>query len=183
MVEINLRKKIHESNIKLHQIEAKYYDLIHHEIYNKTEQKRIFSVLKKIDTLIGDNQKRCLDFGAGTGNITGKLLNMGYEVTAIDISKEMCGVLKNKYKNSVKQGKLRIINSKIENANFKKEEFDFIICYSVLHHLPDYINVVHNLSLFLKKGGIMCLDHESSPFSWNETNDYLSHMIKKLVCV
>ena len=38
-----------------------------------------------VDELIADNQKKALDFGAGTGNLTGKLLRMDYKVTAIDI--------------------------------------------------------------------------------------------------
>ena len=31
-----------------------------------------------VDKLIVDNQKKALDFGAGTGNLTGKLLRMNY---------------------------------------------------------------------------------------------------------
>lgn len=174
----NLRKRIHEANVELHRIEAKYYNLIHCEIYNKNEQKRINSTLKRIDKLIEDNQKKALDLGAGTGNLTGKLLHMGYEVTAIDISVEMCVILKKKYKDYLEDKKLRIINSKLEDASFNKGEFDLITCYSVLHHLPDYVDVIQKLSFLLKKGGVMYLDHEQSPFFWDEFQKYaiLKHM-------
>ena len=67
------------------------------EVYGKQEQKRITSTLKIVDKLIADNKKEALDFGAGTGNLTGKLLRMDYKVTAVDISAEMCAVLKKRF--------------------------------------------------------------------------------------
>lgn len=158
----NLTAAIHNANIEVHQIEARYYELIHAEIYSKYEQHRIDSMLKSIGRLITANQKRALDFGAGTGNITGKLLGMGYEVTAIDISAEMCQILKNKYKPYLNHEKLRIINSPIEDVSFDNDGFDLVTCYSILHHLPDYAYVIQRLSAYLKKGGVMYLDHEDS---------------------
>jgi hypothetical protein len=37
----NLTAAIHNANIEVHQIEARYYELIHVEIYSKYEQHRI----------------------------------------------------------------------------------------------------------------------------------------------
>ena len=65
-----------------------------------------------------ERSKKALDFGAGTGNLTGKLLQMGYKVTAIDISMEMCKILEKKYKNYLESKRLIVINSPIENVNF-----------------------------------------------------------------
>jgi ubiquinone/menaquinone biosynthesis C-methylase UbiE len=157
----DLREEIHEANVKVHQFEAKYYELIHGEIYGRYEQKRIDSTLKRIDKLIAGNWKKALDFGAGTGNITGKLLRMGYTVTAVDISPDMCAVLKRHFKNYLREKRLEVINSSIEDARLDEQEFDLITCYSVLHHLPDYEGVIHKLSTYLRSGGIMYLDHES----------------------
>jgi ubiquinone/menaquinone biosynthesis C-methylase UbiE len=156
----DLRDKIHEVNVKVHQFEAKCYELIHGEIYGRYEQERIDSSLKRIDKLLASARKKALDFGAGTGNITGKLLRMGYTVTAVDISPDMCAVLKRKFKNHLRENRLEIINSPIEDVRFDEQEFDLITCYSVLHHLPDYENATHKLSTYLRKGGIMYLDHE-----------------------
>jgi SAM-dependent methyltransferase len=89
----DFREEIYEANVKVHQFEAKCYELIHVEIYGRYEQKRINSTLKRIDKLIAGNWKKALDFGAGTGNITGKLLRMGHTVTAVDISPDICAVL------------------------------------------------------------------------------------------
>lgn len=172
--------RIHEANIILHRFEAKYYRLVHPEIYNTDEQKRLVSTLKKVDKLIETNLghvKKALDFGAGTGNLTGKLLNMGYTVTAIDISREMCEILEKKYEQYLISKQLTVLNSPIEKVNFDKE-FDLITCYSVLHHLPDYIKTLRRLSGFLKKGGVMYLDHEKSPFYWENEPKMLANFVK-----
>ena len=169
-------KTIHEANVWIHRIEAKHYGLIHSEIFNTTEQKRINSILTKIDTLIQNNQKKALDFGAGTGNLTGKLLRMGYHVTAIDISQKMCEILKHRFKKFINQNRLQVIQSKVEDIKFDKEEFDLITCYSVLHHLPDYLNAIINMGFFLRKGGIIYLDHEQSPYFWNENRTRVSRI-------
>jgi ubiquinone/menaquinone biosynthesis C-methylase UbiE len=179
MVE-NLREEIHEANIAVHRFEAKYYELIHPEVYSMQEQKRVNSTLKRVDKLIADNQKRALDFGAGTGNLTGKLLQMGYKVTAIDISAEMCRILEKKYKNYLEAETLTVINSPIEDVSFDEDGFDLITCYSVLHHLPDYVDAIRRLSVFLKKGGVMYLDHEASPFYWKSESQGIAEFVKSI---
>jgi 2-polyprenyl-3-methyl-5-hydroxy-6-metoxy-1,4-benzoquinol methylase len=176
----NLRERIHEANVAVHQFEAEYYELLHPEVFGKQEQKRINSTLKMVDKLIADNQKKALDFGAGTGNLTGKLLHMDYKVTAIDISAEMCAILKKKYKTHLEAKKLIVINSPIEDVSFDRGEFDLITCYSVLHHLPDYVDAIQRLSVFLKKGGVMYLDHEASPFYWKHESDNIAHLVKHI---
>ena len=120
----NLKEQIHHANVVVHRAEAKYYEALHPEVYCKKEQKRINDKLKMADKLVADNQKFALDVGAGTGNLTGKLLQMGYEVVAVDISLEMCAILQRKYRAYVKSNKLTIINSPIENLDFDAGKFD-----------------------------------------------------------
>jgi SAM-dependent methyltransferase len=176
----DLREKIHEANIRAHRLEAGYYELLHPEVYSKREQKRIGFMLELVDRIVAGNQRKALDFGAGTGNLTGKLLRMGYSVAAIDISAEMCAVLKKRFNAYLKSGKLVVLNSPIEDADFGEGEFDLITCYSVLHHLPDYADTVRRLSVCLKKGGVMYLDHEPSPFYWKTESRSLAHLVKSL---
>ena len=159
-------KQVHDANIAFYRVWAEYYDRAHRDIFNAMEQKRTVNVLRLADGLVSDNCKRALDFGAGTGNIAGKLLDMGYQVTAVDISKEMCEILKARYRDSIKNGRLNVVTSEIEDVIFREEEFDLIVCYSVLHHLPDYVGTIRKLAGFLKRGGVMCLDHEASPIRW-----------------
>ena len=174
----NLREQIHKANVEVHCLEAKYYEELHPEVYSKKEQKRISDKLKIADTLVTDNKKFALDVGAGTGNLTGKLLRMGYRVVAVDISPEMCTILKKKYNNFVKSDKLTIFNSPMENLNFETGKFDLITCYSALHHLPDYVFALKSLSVLLKKGGVIYVDHEASPFYWKNERNGLASFIK-----
>ncbi len=176
----DLKQRIHEANVEVHRFEAGYYELLHPEVYGKREQRRIDCVLTMIDRLVTRNSKKALDFGAGTGNLTGKLLRMDYNVIATDISEEMCVILKKKFNVYLKTGKLSVFNSPIEDMSFDKSEFDLITGYSILHHLPDYAGTIHKLSGFLKKGGVMYLDHEPSPFYWTNESQSLAHLVKSM---
>jgi len=173
-----LNRKIHEANVSVHRNEAQYYEQLHPEVYGNQEQKRIAGRLKMIDKLLTDNHKTALDVGAGAGNLTGKLLRTGYKVTAVDISPEMCAILQKKYAPYVASDKLTVINQPIENLTFEKGKFDVITCYSVLHHLPNYIAALQSLSAFLKKGGVIYIDHEASPYYWRREANSLTNLIK-----
>ena len=171
-------KQIHDANIEVHRLEASYYELLHPEVYGKQEQKRIFLTLRTASSLITDNRKKALDVGAGTGNLTDRLLSMGYTVTAVDISAEMSAILRRKNRRFIESGKLTVINSPIEEARFPTAEFDLITGYSVLHHLPDYAGAIRVLSLWLKKTGVMYFDHEPSPYYWEKESSALANFVK-----
>lgn len=150
-----------EGNVELHRKEAKFYDCIHDEIWNKHEQKRLLNTIKFAVSQISDNNFKAVDFGVGTGNITEKLLDLGFEVVAIDISKEMCEVLKAKNRRALREGKLQVLNLNIDEKQVPGR-FDLVACYSVLHHLPDYIGTMEELLHLVKEGGVFYVDHESA---------------------
>lgn len=85
----NLREEIIKANIDEHEKEAKYYDIIHTEIYNFYEQKRIETSLYPLVKTLDKNTK-ILEIGCGTGNLTIKLLNHGFDnITCLDLSPAM----------------------------------------------------------------------------------------------
>lgn len=177
----SLTKKIHQANLSVHKTEAFQYELRHPEIWSKHEQTRLKKGLKLIDKEITSKPKTALDFGAGTGNLTDKLLDLGYCVWAIDISPEMCKVLANKHQTAIENNQLKIINAPIEEADFKAQTFDIVACYSVIHHIPDYPSTIKQLAQLLKMGGVMYLDHEASPAWWTTEISYKRRSLKKLV--
>jgi ubiquinone/menaquinone biosynthesis C-methylase UbiE len=174
-----LTEQIHEANVTVHRFEAKYYEALHPEVYSKKEQKRITNQLAALTAQIDSSQKKALDVGAGTGNITGKLLALGYTVVATDISPEMCAILKQKFGGYIPK-QLTILNSPIENLNFNKQQFDLVAGYSVLHHLPNYIAALHTLCSYVKRGGIIYFDHEASPTYWQGERSGLASLVKAL---
>lgn len=150
-----------KGNIDVHRKEAFIYDFIHQEIWNRAEQKRLKSALGDAERCIEDCKFEALDFGAGTGNVTNKLLDMGFKVTAVDISPEMCQVLATQRKDDVKAGNLKVLNLNIDHVAIK-EKFDLVTCYSVLHHVPNYLDTLRTLGGLVKKGGVLFCDHEGS---------------------
>lgn len=126
---------------------------------------------------VADNKFRALDFGSGTGNVTGKLLDLGFEVTAVDLSSEMSKILKLKFKKDVEIGKLHLLSFNIDEVQVEGS-FDFVSCYSVIHHLPNYLGTVRKLARLIRKGGILYFDHEPAPlFTQRNPDCFLNHAI------
>ena len=159
-------KKIIQANKELGKKEAKYYDDIHLEIFNKQEQERI---KEKIEIMYSfNNSHNALDIGAGTGNITLKLVELGYDVIAVDLCKDYLKILKRKAK---KYKNLKIIEGDIEKIKIKGK-FDYILCYSSLHHFPDYLKVIKKMCKLLNKNGTLYIDHEVCDEYW-ERNRFI----------
>jgi ubiquinone/menaquinone biosynthesis C-methylase UbiE len=129
---------------------------------NHAEQKRLRKMLEFAKLQIQSDDLSALDFGAGTGNVTEKLLSLGFHVAAVDLSKEMLAVLRMKNKQSLDSGSLRTLVLNIDKVAID-EQFDMVTSYSVLHHLPDYLQTLKELLLLVKPGGVCYVDHERVP--------------------
>ena len=57
-------------------------------------------------------------------------------------------------------------------SQFGDESFDMVATYSVLHHVPNYLNIVSEFIRVLKPGGIVYIDHEVCPSYWEKNIDY-----------
>jgi ubiquinone/menaquinone biosynthesis C-methylase UbiE len=161
MMNNELRKTILDANTEEHKKEAKYYDMLHLELYNKYEQRRLKIGLENAIKKIEANTIQILDVGSGTGNLVKIILNLNLkkkiQITAVDLSKEMQQEMKKKLKNSNISHHLCDIDSFLE-TNTKK--FDFVMISSVLHHLPDYNKTLFSLIKHVNKKGIIYATHE-----------------------
>src|SRR5258707_12356055 len=83
----------------------------------------------------------CLECGGGTGNLTLKMCARGWQVTVVDVSEKMLGLLQEK---AGAQGySPALIHSPIERfLDSVQENYDLIAFSSVLHHLYSYLSVV-----------------------------------------
>jgi SAM-dependent methyltransferase len=181
------RENIIKENFKLYRLEEDNYIALHPEIYNWFEQKvihrDIFYITQKI------NEKMALDIGCGMGNITLKLLSLGYKVTALDISTTMIKKVKSFLPVEI-AANLNIIETDIDTfLSQPAGTYNLVTMSSVLHHLPNYLETLENLVDIVSVGGFLYITHEplkdvlikKDPFFrkilWQM--DYLCYLVKR----
>lgn len=160
-----------ELNIQAHNKIAKRYERIHGEIYNDVEQARLreslVTALSYIKTT--NSIKKVLDFGCGAGNLTKHLTDLGCEVIASDVSQGFLDLIASRtYITSVKTMRL----NGIDLADIPNDSVDMVATYSVLHHIPDYLNILKEFVRVLKKDGVIYIDHESSEYVWKNDSRF-----------
>jgi len=96
---------------------------------------------------------RCLDCGGGTGNLSLKMLEMGWEVTVVDVSSDMLVLLEERARAAGFSPTL--INSSIEAfLDSTTNRYDLIAFNSVLHHLYSYLEVIDVVADHIRPGGL-----------------------------
>jgi len=161
-------------NRYVHDMLAPLYERRHIEIFNPTEQRRIYDLLQSLLGKIHyQDYLRVLDFGAGTGNLTRHLLALGTNVVAADVSE---GILRELRALTGRQSRLKtiVLNGR-DLAGVESDSFDIVAAYSVLHHVPDYLRIVDEFVRVVKPGGIIYIDHEVCPSYWEDNAEYLEY--------
>lgn len=158
-------------NIVFHDIEAKYYDQLHAEMWDSLQP--IYDSFINELPLSDLKNLKILDIGCGTGLSTLMLLNTPIknsvvEATLLDTSSVMLQKAKARFKEiTIKfnffEGDLKELNDK---------NFDLILISSVLHHIPDLADFFKELNKKLKVGGIFFHIHDPNGDSI-KTSTYL----------
>jgi ubiquinone/menaquinone biosynthesis C-methylase UbiE len=154
-------------NIELHEKIAKQYDNRHTEIYNDVEQQRLRLALQEAirEIKTGTDIVYAMDYGCGSGNLTRHLLALGCRVMTADVTPSFVEMASSiSPLNTVPH----ILNGQ-DLREIPSDTFDFVATYSVLHHVPDYLQAVRELARVVKPGGILFLDHERSESFWEST--------------
>lgn len=117
---------------------AKTYDIsVQEDISSLKMYKNYDEILqavfeKSVENIDKDsNSIKVLDIGVGTGNLSQKYLNKGYNIIGIDQSRQMMNVAKQKYPN------LKVRLGEFLKIPFSNSEFDIIVSTYALHHLND----------------------------------------------
>ena len=96
---------------------------------------------------------RILEVGGGHGTFTAQLVAMGANVTVTEISKPSADVLSRHFRHS---RDVRVMHDADGEGIFDlPTDFDVVLCISVLHHIPDYLQFVRRLTLLLQAGGAL----------------------------
>jgi ubiquinone/menaquinone biosynthesis C-methylase UbiE len=154
-------------NVAAYDLVAATYDQSHPEIFNAVEQERLAGAVREVLAAVAPGAGapvRVLDVGAGTGNLTAHFLAAGAAVVAADVSSECLRVVREKFGDT---GRLdtQLIDGR-SLAALPDETFDVAACYSVLHHVPDYVFLVAEMARVVRRGGLVYLDHERHDESW-----------------
>ena len=163
-------------NIAAHNAIAEKYESLHGEIFNDVEQARLRSKLAEAAGLIkaGNAELRALDLGCGSGNLTVHLLELGFHVTAADVSEKFLDSIKRRF-----SGAGRLETARLNGRDlsvFEDGRFNFTAAYSVLHHVPDYLAMTREMARVTGRGGVVFIDHELSPDYWEQEPEYAAFL-------
>ena len=81
-------------------------------------------------------KSRILDIGCGNALILPFVLKKNAFYRGIDISEKLIEISKEKYKKEIEEGRVEFFVGQATELSFQNEEFDFIISFAVLHHIP-----------------------------------------------
>ena len=102
-----------------------------------------------------NSNKKILEIGAGTGNITQFLLDKG-EVTCLDASAKCIEVLRERFSNS---DRISVFLNDISNLDNSWEGriFDTVVCLNVLEHIENDAEALSTMVSLLEKNGTLIL--------------------------
>lgn len=112
------------------------------------EEQLMFSMLKRYAK--NKEKIRVLDIGCGSGLITKKIQDLGFDVEGLDFSEE-----------AVKKTRSNGIDAEIcdldEGISKNDNEFDVVWAGDIIEHVFDPINLIKEINRILKKDGILIL--------------------------
>jgi ubiquinone/menaquinone biosynthesis C-methylase UbiE len=154
-------------NVAAYDEVATTYDGQHPEIFNPVEQGRLAEAVREVLAAVTSQDgrpARVLDVGAGTGNLTAHFLTAGASVVSADVSPACLRVVGEKFGGTGRHD-VQLIDGRSLGV-FADGSFDVAACYSVLHHVPDYVEIAGEMARVVRSGGLVYLDHERHDASW-----------------
>ena len=140
---------------KHYQTEAKQYD--QHRL-NCTCKIMYDEVLKEI---IYDYLKECdyiLEAGCGTGRFSIYFAKKGKKIVAMDTSKEMLEIAREKAIKEHVENEIAFVAGDIENVPFNNRSFDGIFSFAVLRHFKSPEEGISELCRVMRDEGVMVMD-------------------------
>lgn len=104
--------------------------------------------------------RRCkvLELGAGWGNLTLALAQMGHDVTAVDVSPNFVALLKER--SSQLGAGVNVLQADYAGAVALAERFDAVVFFESFHHSTDHLGLLSDLHRVVAPGGCLYLAGE-----------------------
>lgn len=116
------------------------------------EEEQMFNLLDNWSRRSGKNKKdiKIMDLGCGSGLITKKIQDLGYEIAGLDFSEE-----------AVKKALANGIDAKVcnldEGISAESDTFDVVWAGDIIEHVFDPIGLLKEINRILKKRGAVIL--------------------------
>jgi 2-polyprenyl-6-hydroxyphenyl methylase/3-demethylubiquinone-9 3-methyltransferase len=150
-----------------------YFDTLAGEWGECYRRSRLFRqryrVFESVLEHIGQTGATALDYGCGSGMLTELLCRYFTDVVATDLSDEMLTQTRKRY--------ARVENVHVlEMTSLNSQQFDLILCSSVIEYVNDPVDFLVSLSRRLQPGGVLLITfaHRHGPIQWFN-RQFLSH--------
>lgn len=100
---------------------------------------------------------KLLDFGCGSGMLLNDAADLALQVTGVDNSKVMIGAARDQLASFGAQVKLEWLQSSSGEGNYEAQNYDIVLCLSVLEFVPDMRVLLSRLSARVATGGMLAL--------------------------
>lgn len=104
---------------------------------------------------------RLLELGCGTGRLTVPLAECVGHVTALDLSRQMLAVTRRRLEERGTADRVSLVEGSAKEVAFRNGEFDVIVSFNTINHIPGYEDVVYEAARMLRPGGALVLGYPS----------------------
>ncbi|MCK4627982.1 MAG: class I SAM-dependent methyltransferase [Sedimentisphaerales bacterium] len=94
---------------------------------------------------------RILEIGCGTGEFTRLAHEEGFDVEAVDLSESVCNYVRNELG-------IYCFNGKIEYLDSSRKDYNAIVAFDVIEHLPDPLSFLRHIIARISSRGIIFLE-------------------------
>lgn len=127
-----------------------------------------------IRTMNLEPNSRIVEFGPGWGNTTLHFVQMGYEVTAVDVEKSFLELIK--YRAQLLSKKINLVQNDMLEF-YSNEKYDAAVFFECFHHCADHLKLLKNLANSINDDGLIAFAAETIadfPYPWGLRLDGIS---------
>jgi ubiquinone/menaquinone biosynthesis C-methylase UbiE len=154
--------RVLEPEVMDSQDDAAEYDAIDHSVVNREFVLQALAVCPE--------PRRALDLGTGPAQIPIQLALMhpSVEVTAVDVAEQMLTVAQANVKRAGLSSRIRLHHRDVKATGFEPNQFDLILCNSVVHHLQDPVPMLTEIARLAGHSGRFLIKDLLRPTSLSE---------------